>query len=135
MTTVTLKPYGTPAPRAGRVVGEVDPNKFKYVFGEVTSGSHNTQRSLQNAAQMNRLGIHNTAEGQAYLTKHLQGVVEDPSNVARTFSEVHSDGRTLIFEVRESLLAGPGGILNVESTWEVLSDGTRRLSTIIPFGG
>ena len=125
---------------ANRVVKDapssvVDPNKFKYVFGEVTSGTHNTQRSLQNAAQMNRIGIHNTAEGQKYLTQHLQRVAQDRSSVARTFQKTLPDGSTITLEVRESLLSGPGGFLTLESTWEILADGTRRLSTIIPFGG
>jgi len=125
---------------ANRVVKDapssvVDPNKFKYVFGEVTSGTHNTQRSLQNAAQMNRIGIHNTAEGQKYLTQHLQRVAQDRSSVARTFQKTLPDGSTITLEVRESLLSGPGGFLTLEPTWEILADGTRRLSTIIPFGG
>jgi hypothetical protein len=84
---------------------------------------------------MNRLGIHNTPAGRAYLSSHLHGVVQDPSNIVETFTKTLPDGRTFRSEVRESLLSGPGGFLKLESTWEILSDGTRRLTTIIPFGG
>ena len=117
------------------ITSEVNPNKFKYVFGEVTSGSHNTARSLQNAAQMNRIGIHNTTPGRRYLTQHLDDVVQDPSNIARTFQKTLPDGSRIRLEVRESLLSGPGGFLKVESTWQLFPDGLRRLTTIIPFGG
>jgi len=113
----------------------IDSNKFNYIFGKVTSSKHNTPRSLQNAAQMNRIGIHNTAEGQKYLTQHLQRVAQDPSNVTRTFQKTLPNGNTIPLEIRESLLSGPGGFLKLESTWEILADGTRRLTTIIPFGG
>lgn len=78
---------------------EIDPNKFKYIFGEVTSGTHNTQRSLENAAQMNRIGIHNTAQGQRQLSQHLQGVAQDPSSVARTFQKTLPDGNTIAFQM------------------------------------
>ena len=113
----------------------VDPNKFKYIFGEVTSNPHNQARSLQNAAQMNRIGIQNTAEGWKYLTQHLQQIAQDSANVVRTIRKTLPDGSTVTLEIRESLLSGPGGFMKLESTWEILADGTRRLSTVMPFGG
>jgi filamentous hemagglutinin len=113
---------------------EIDPNKFKYIFGEVASSEHNAARSLQNAAQMNRVGISNTAQGRQILTQALEKAAKEPSNVTRTFTRTVGDA-VQTFEVRESLFSGPGGFLKLESTWEVLADGTRRLTTVIPFGG
>jgi len=39
------------------------------------------------------------------------------------------------FQARESLLSGPGGFLELESTWEVLPGGTSRFVIAKPFGG
>jgi len=75
------------------------------------------------------------ATGQSGDYHHLQRVAQDPSSVARTFQKTLPDGSTITLEVRESLLSGPDGFLKLESTWEILADGKRRLSTIIPFGG
>jgi len=113
----------------------IEPDKFKYIFGEVASGTHNTQRSLQNVAQMNRIGIHNTLEGQDYLTQHLIQVAKNKTSVVRNFSKTLPNGRAITLQVRESLLSGPGGFLKIESTWKILDNGYLQLSTIIPFGG
>ena len=113
---------------------EIDPNKFKYLFGEVTSGTHNTARSLQLVRDLNRIGISNTAQGRQILTQALEKAAKDPSNITKTFTKT-IDGAVQTFETRESLLAGPGGFIKIESTWEVLADGVRRFSRMIPFGG
>lgn len=113
----------------------VNPDKFKYLFGDVSSNTHNTYRSLENAAQMNRIGIHDTDAGRTYLLQCFREIIEDPSNIIRTFDKTLPSGQTITLEVRESLLSGPGGVLRIETTWEILSNGTRRLTTLIPFGG
>jgi len=63
------------------------------------------------------------------LTEHLALSVKAEGNVAHTFSNEYGN-----FEVRESFFMGPSGkAAKFESTFQVLEDGTRRLSTIIPF--
>ena len=110
---------------------QVDAGKFDYLFGRGSGRAHNVARTNQNALQMQRLGIPDTAEGHALLRSHLDDVVQNPANISRTFSNKHG-----AFEVRESLCPGPSGKFSkFESTWQVMDDGTRRLTTIIPFGG
>lgn len=107
----------------------VDPGKYDYMFGNVASNSHNAARSAQNAAQFGRVGVYNNAEGRALLQSHFDEVVGSDSNVMRTFSNEHGE-----FQIRDSLFAGPGGFLHLESTWQVTNDGL-RLTTVIPRGG
>jgi filamentous hemagglutinin len=108
----------------------VDPAKFNYLFGQATGRAHNIARTAQNAQQLARIGIYNTAEGRVILQSHLNQAVQGQENVVQTFTNQHGT-----FEVRESLLAGPGGFLKIESTWQVMTDGARRFSTLIPKGG
>jgi filamentous hemagglutinin len=122
------------ATRAGGNV-IIDHGKFRYLFGQVKSNAHNLQRSLQNLSSLRRIGIHNSETGRKILTDHLTGVARDASSVARTWSKILKDGTVINLEARESLLAGPGGFLKLESTWQIMTDGARRLTTVIPFGG
>lgn len=55
---------------------------------------------------------------------------DDAGSVVRGWRNEHG-----VFEVRESLFSGPGGLLKLETRWEVMSDGVRRLTTVIPIGG
>jgi RHS repeat-associated protein len=123
---------GTPAPAPTQTPGraQIDPAKFKYMFGEAAGRKHSVDRSLQNAQQLARIGVFDNPEGRALLKSHLEGVVKDSSNVVRTLTNEHG-----VFEVRESLFFGPGGALKFESSWQVLEGGTRRLTTVIPMGG
>jgi filamentous hemagglutinin len=105
----------------------IDPGKWDYIFGRVT-GSHNGPRSSQNVSQFSRIGVIDDARWRASITRHLEAVVADESNIARTFTNEHGT-----FQVRDSLFAGPGGFLKIESTWEI-TDGGRRLTTVIPMG-
>ena len=115
---------------AKRARAQVDDAKLGYLFGEVTSSAHNVARSAENLAQLSRLGIRNDDAGRALLREHLEGVADDASSVARTFSNRYGT-----FEVRESLLGGPSGkFAKLESTWQLSSGGSRRLTTVIPFG-
>lgn len=112
------------------VRGGVDPAKFKYLFGEAGGRAHNLARTAQNAGQMARIGVYNTAEGRALLQAHFEDVVADPSNIVRTFTNQYGT-----FQIRESLFAGPGGFVKLESTWQVLEGGDFRFTTAIPLGG
>lgn len=78
---------------------------------------------------MKRLGVPDTAAGRQMLTEHLGLAAKAEGNIARTFSNQYGN-----FEVRESLFMGPSGkAAKFESTFQVLEDGSRRLSTVIPF--
>lgn len=109
---------------------QVDEAKFDYVMGNVTQGrQHNIDRSTQNGIAMRRIGVLDDADGRALLREHLEEAGGFNSNVSRTFNNEHGS-----YEVRESLFAGPGGFLRLDSTWQVMADGTRRLTTVIPIG-
>ena len=47
----------------------VNPAKYDYFWGKVTSGSHNSNRSMQNAACLQKMGITNNAELDAVFFK------------------------------------------------------------------
>ena len=78
---------------------------------------------------MKRLGVPDDAEGRPMLIEHWEAAVSTEGSLARTI--VNNRGT---FEVRESLFMGPSGkAAKFESTFEVLEDGTRRLTTVIPY--
>ncbi|MDT3487913.1 hemagglutinin repeat-containing protein [Stenotrophomonas maltophilia] len=107
---------------------EIAPGKFDYLFGRVASNSHNAARSNQLALEMKRLGVPDNAIGRQMLTDHLAISAKNEGNVIDAFSNQYGK-----FEVRESLFMGPSGkAANFKSTFQVLDDGTRKLSTIIP---
>ncbi|QBG93734.1 hypothetical protein [Xanthomonas oryzae] len=107
---------------------EVPPGKFDYLFGRVTSNSHNSARSNQLALEMKRLGIYDTPSGRQILTEHLESAVAGEGNVVNRFSNEYGK-----FEVRESFFIGPSGrSVNLQSTFQVMDNGTRKLSTVIP---
>jgi len=111
----------------------IDSGKFDYLFGKASGAknvSHNLPRTRQNLAQMRRLGILNDANGRILLQNHFDVVVNDPSNVIKTWTNKNSQ-----FEIRESLFSGPGGFAKFESAREIMSDGTRRFTTVIIKGG
>jgi filamentous hemagglutinin len=110
--------------------GWIDPGKLGYMFGEAGGRAHNVARTAQNAAQLARVGVYDTVEGRALLQAHLESVVMDPSNVVRTYSNEFG-----VFQIRESLFAGPGGFLKLESSWQVLEGGVFRFTSAIPMGG
>lgn len=105
----------------------IDSKKWDYLFGRVT-GTHNGPRSAQNVSQFARIGVFDDAHWRASITRHLDDVVADESNIARTFTNEHGT-----FQIRDSLFSGPGGFLKIESTWEITDDG-HRLTTVIPMG-
>lgn len=107
----------------------VDARKFDYLFGTVSSGTHNAARSTQNAAQLARIGVHDDHEGRALLRAHFDTVVRSDANIVRSFDTEYGT-----FQIRDSLFAGPRGLLHFESTWQVDTDGL-RLTTVIPRGG
>ncbi|MDA3649828.1 hypothetical protein LZ318_35170 [Saccharopolyspora indica] len=107
----------------------IDPRKFRYFFGESNSNKHNKDRSQQNLSELNSIRIFNNPGGCETLGRHLEQVVSTDSNIKETFSNEHGE-----FQIRDSLLAGPGGFLQLETTWHVTSQGL-RLTTMIPKRG
>ncbi len=125
-------PSGTGATSAAERGASVGAGKWDYIFGQAKgtkNAAHNAPRTQQNVEQMRRLGVHNTEQGRKILQDHFDEVVQDPSNVIRNESNKWGT-----FETRESLFVGPGGSAKFETTWEVMANGARRLTTIIPRG-
>jgi filamentous hemagglutinin len=111
----------------------IDSGKFDYLFGKASStknASHNLSRTKQNLAQMRRLGVSDDANGRLLIQNHFDRIVNEPSNIIKTWTDKNSQ-----FEIRESLFSGPGGFAKFESAWEMMSDGTRRFTTVIIKGG
>lgn len=116
---------------AGQAI--VESGKWDYLFGRALGAkgsSHNVARSNQNLNQMMRLGLTDDADGRAILQNHFDSVVRDPSSVVRTFVDEYGT-----FEIRESLFVGPAGFARFTTTWQVMDNGARRLTTLIPQGG
>ncbi|PXX66621.1 hypothetical protein DFR70_103370 [Nocardia tenerifensis] len=107
----------------------VDDKKFDYLFGKAADDPHNTPRSIQNQSQLNRVGVFDNPAGRDLLSRHFDEVIRSDDNISRTFSTEFGD-----FQVRESLFAGPNGILKFETTWQTTPEGL-RLTTVIPKGG
>lgn len=95
--------------------------KLEYLFGNATGSKQNSDRSIALARQLNRIGIQGDANGRAIVTEHLTLALNNPMNI------VSQQG---VRTVRESLLAGPGGFLKIESIW----DGN-KLITVKLLGG
>ncbi|OYQ13601.1 hypothetical protein B7R77_10265 [Ralstonia solanacearum K60] len=78
---------------------------------------------------MKWLGLSDTPAGRGILTEHFAQVTQTPDNIVRSFANQYGN-----FEVRESLFVGPSGkAVKLQTTYQVLQDGTRRFSTTIPF--
>ncbi|WP_306670139.1 RHS repeat-associated core domain-containing protein [Rhodococcus opacus] len=107
----------------------IDDGKYDYLFGHVDLNAHNADRSAQNVAQLARIGIHDTPGGRALLQEHFESPVATDANISRSFSTEYGD-----FQLRESLFAGPGRFLKLETSWQVSPEGL-RLVTVIPRGG
>ncbi|WP_223435064.1 MULTISPECIES: hypothetical protein [unclassified Pseudomonas] len=68
------------------------------------------------------------AAGRQMLSDHLALSAKTEGNVINTFSNQYGK-----FEVKESLFVGPSGkAANFQSTFQILDDGTHKLSTVIP---
>lgn len=123
------------APVAGRstatsatLTAAVNPMKFDYLFGRVTSNGHNLGRSVDLQRHFARVGVYDTPAGRALILEHLEDVVARDDNIIRTFQSKYG-----MQEIRDSLFVGPGGIRHLETTWMV--EGTvRRLSTVYAYG-
>jgi hypothetical protein len=106
----------------------INPNKFKYLFGEVDSSAHNLARSNQLSLVLKYLGVPFDEEGKALLTENLIGAAQDDSNVVASWDNEYGS-----FVSKESLFAGPSGKFALfQSTWKV-TDEEMQFTTLIPF--
>ena len=112
----------------------IDNKKYNYLFGDVKSDPHNTPRALQNQQQLASIGIYNDKNGREIINKSLNEALSIRNSVINTYSK-NADGKYQRFEAREGIIAGPFGIRKVESHFEIMNDGSRRLTTIIFKGG
>jgi filamentous hemagglutinin len=116
------------AVQAASIEVTVPTAKWNYLFGRASADPHNTPRSAQNQAAFARIGLYDNAAGRAVIEEHLRVAALDSSNILRRFTSEHGE-----FEVRESLLAGPGGFVKLQTTWRI-ADGSMILVTSIPMG-
>jgi len=109
-------------------VWTMDSGKWEYFFGRVTSGEHNTKRSVGLCQNLNRIGIYDDALGRARLTGYFDSVVKDDTIVIET-QETDYGYRV----IKQSNLYGPDGYLIVETTWDVSQDGSRLITMITKY--
>ncbi len=109
----------------------INPNKFKYLFGDVTSGNeHNIERSRQVAWYMKSLGINDNEDGKALLTDQLTSAAQDTSNTVNT--EPTQWGLRIN---KDLLLFGPSGkIYKISTGWMLRDFGILDFITLIPHG-
>jgi hypothetical protein len=60
--------------------------------------------------QLQRIGFDDNPQTRELLKRAMKEILNDSSNILRT----QADGTV----VRESLLAGPGGMMKVETVWD-----------------
>ena len=111
----------------------IDIKKYDYLFGKVDSSDKNLARSVQNAQQLSKVGVYDNRYGRKLLADHFESIVQDPSNITQVVTK-NIKGIDKAFEYRESLFCGPGGCIKFEMSFEIMSDGSRRLVTVIPKG-
>jgi hypothetical protein len=97
--------------------------KLDYIFGNASGTQHNINRSIDMERQLNRIGIYDNVEGREIVSDHLYNTYNDPTSILKV---QESTGRI----IRESLLAGPEGIVKFRSIWE-----GSKLITVEIFGG
>jgi hypothetical protein len=103
----------------------VDPRKLDYLFNkDIAADDHNTARAIQNASQLGSIGISDTPEMRAYVSAELEGA--PAGGFDETFSSKYGN-----FGVANTVLYGSQGALGVESTWQIMDDGSYRFSRAI----
>jgi filamentous hemagglutinin len=124
----TARAKGETRGSEGPAAANVDRNKFKYLFGRAAADPHNTPRSTQMLRQFTTIGLHDTPEGRSVLLEHLLDAAADPDNVVRTLTDKYGTS-----VMRDSLLAGPRGLLHIQSTW-MWVDGAWEFKSLIAYG-
>lgn len=104
-----------------KAVNPVYGRKFDYLFGKATGSKHNIDRSRGMLRQLQSIGLFDTKNNRAYVQKVFTKAFKDPKN-----GTVLSNGRVQ----KEFTLAGPRGVVKVESIWE-----RNNLITMKLYGG
>lgn len=105
-------------------ISSIKPNigsKVEYARGNASGSVHNVRRSLDNAAQLSRIGIHDNIIGREIVEASFKNAFN--SNIDLI---MNSAGSTKVY----TLIVGPGGFLGMESVWT-----GSKLVTFIFFGG
>ena len=80
---------------------------------------------------MRRLGLQTDESGTKILTEHFDKIINTQDNIIDTYIKGSQK-----FEIRESLLIGPSGkATKLESSFEIMPNGSRRFVTTIPKEG
>ncbi len=125
------------APETPSIINE---RQLDYLFNvNIKPDAHNSKRALQNRQQLTRLGFDDDSESRQFIQTHLEKTVQQESNIVKRFIEsfINNTGEEgeIDTELRDSLLAGrTGKFAQVQSSWEVLPDGTRRFLSAIIYG-
>jgi hypothetical protein len=119
----------------------IDDRKLDYLFNvNIKPDNHNSKRAWQNRQQLDRLGFDDDSESRQFIQSHLKQTVQQENNVIKRFTETFINRNTgengeVDTEVRDSLLSGrTGKFAQIQSSWEVLPDGTRRFLSAIIYG-
>jgi filamentous hemagglutinin len=105
-----------------------DDKKYNYLFGEASPDPHNTPRSTQLNNSFGMRGIRNNKMGRQIIQEHFNLIINDSSNIIKTYQK---NGQN--FETRQSLLMTPSGKgMLLETSFEIMPDGSRRFVTTIP---
>jgi hypothetical protein len=86
------------------------------------------------------LGFDDDSESRQFIQTHLEQAVQEESNIVERLINIytnHTTGEegTIDTELRDSLLPGrTGKFAQVQSSWEVLPNGTRRFLSAIIYG-
>jgi hypothetical protein len=101
---------------------DLDPANQKRL-DQLKNMQHNYQRSQEMARSLDGIGLPNTPENNDYIMR----------NLLETSRGVTSEQRVWV----PGTLTGPTGTLRVNSTWTILPDGTKYLTTLrlMPVGG
>lgn len=119
----------------------INNRKLDYLFNvNIKPDAHNSKRAIQNRQQLNRLGFDDDSESRQFIQTHLQQTVQEESNIVNRFIDSYINNTigeegAIDTELRDSLLPGrTGKFAQVQSSWEVLPDGTRRFLSAIIYG-
>jgi hypothetical protein len=130
-TSLSVQVPGGSTPNGGHVPNKLPPKvvvkegKWDYFFGRVKSNKHNQDRSLQNKADIEKLGISEANGGREQLTK----IFEDGLNAPEAARYTNEYGTTVTRTVE---VAGKGKIdVKYFYTGGDMSV-TPEISTIIP---
>ena len=106
----------------------LDEKKYDYLFGNAAPDPHNTPRSEQLNSSLGMRGIRDDEAGRQIIREHLEQVINDPNNIIKTYQNYGKN-----FETRQSLLMTPSGKgLLLETSYEIMPDGSRKFVTVIP---